>query len=90
MGIDAPNIPGAVAVRYQGPAIFLWRRVYPASLIHYKLGRTAGKYFNRSRTGCTCTSTRKLFVEAATVAASSRLTATTRRAAIDASALWQA
>jgi len=51
VGIDAPNIPGAVAARYQGPAIFLWRCVYPASLIHYKHGRAAGKYFNRSRTG---------------------------------------
>jgi len=90
VGIDAPNIPGAVAVRYQGPAIFLWRRVYPASLIHYKLGRTAGNYFNRSRTGCTCARAGNLFVEAAIIAASSRLTATTCRAAIDASALRQA
>jgi hypothetical protein len=51
VGIDAQNIPGAAVARYQGPSIFLWRCVYPASLIHYKNGRTAGKYFIRSRAG---------------------------------------
>jgi len=51
VGIDAQNIPGAATACYQGPSIFLWRCVYPASLIHYKHGRTAGKYFIRSRAG---------------------------------------
>jgi len=51
VGIDAQNIPGAAAARYQGPSILLWRCVYPVSLIHYKHGRTAGKYFIRSRAG---------------------------------------
>jgi len=38
VGIDAQNIPGADAARYQGPSILLWRCVYPASSIHYKHG----------------------------------------------------
>jgi hypothetical protein len=49
VGIDAQNILGAAAARYQGPSILLWRCVYPASSIHYKHGRTAGNYFIRSR-----------------------------------------
>jgi len=42
VGIDAQNILGAAAARYQRPAIFLWRCVYLASSIHYKHGRSAG------------------------------------------------
>jgi hypothetical protein len=51
VGIDVQNIPGAAVAHYQGSSIFLWRCVYPASLIRYKHRRTAGKYFMRSRAG---------------------------------------